>query len=67
MSIFVTIRGEEEELEFRDHGYEPDTNAHEIDWWFVSKELNESLTDAEQEWVDEYLHKLVSDPRYHDD
>jgi hypothetical protein len=45
----IILRGEEVEVEYRDHGYEPDTNAHEIDWWFADPNFNPGdLSDVEE-------------------
>lgn len=50
-SLFITFRGEADvEVEIdRDYGYEPDTNAHDIDWHFVDDKFREvALTEDEE-------------------
>jgi len=51
MLTSVTIRGQEFDVEYRDHGYEPDTNAHDIDWDFVDAEAPKDLTTEEEESI----------------
>jgi len=46
----VTIRGNEFDVEYHDHGWEPDTNAHDIDWHFVDDGPND-LTAEEEEAI----------------
>jgi len=49
-TISVNVRGQQFDVEItRDHGYEPDTNAHEVEWEFVDmgRALQSTLTDAE--------------------
>lgn len=50
----VDLRGQRVEVEFRDHGYEPDTNAHDIDWKIVDEiadDPNFELTEKEEESI----------------
>lgn len=48
----VTFRGKEVDVEYVDHGWEPDTNAHVIDWNFIDDELNQlEMTDEEEQSV----------------
>lgn len=47
-SIFIKFRGQEEEIMFRDYGYEPDTNAHEIDWYFTDKKIEPTEQEIEE-------------------
>jgi hypothetical protein len=58
---FVQFRGAPRLVEFVDHGYEPDTNAHEIEWWFTDKELNGLATDEEQAAIDWRLSEIVAE------
>lgn len=51
MRTSVTIRGQEFDVKFRDHGWESDTNAHNIDWEFVDADAPKDLTDEEQEEI----------------
>ena len=46
----VTLRGQEYDVTYIDFGYEPDTGAQEIDWWFVEPPDFE-LTDVEEQRV----------------
>jgi len=47
--MFIKFEGDEVEIVIdRDHGYEPDTNAHEIDWHFVKEHLNRIWLTEEQ-------------------
>lgn len=52
MTGWITIRGKEYQIEWRDHGYEPDTNAHTID--YDIKGLPFDLTPEEEDavWLD---------------
>ena len=50
----IKFRGEDVEVEYKDHGYESDTNAHVIDWEFVDYAGGE-LTEAEEQAVYEQL------------
>lgn len=58
--VWLEFRGDEVEIDYKDHGYEPDTNAHEIDWEFVSP-LPENLTDEEQDKILEKLYEISYD------
>lgn len=59
----ITFRGEEDvEIEYRDHGYEFDTGAHEIDWWFVGRQV-EDMTPAEEELIYAHLYRVANEPR----
>lgn len=46
----VDFRGESVDIRYRDYGYEPDTNAHDIDWEFV-EEPDPPATEAEEEAI----------------
>lgn len=61
-SRFIQFRGEEQEIMFRDYGYEPDTNAHEIDWHFTDNTIEP--TDAEIEEIEIMLRSR--EPDYED-
>jgi hypothetical protein len=66
-SIFVPFRGDHEEVIVdRDHGYESDTNAHEIDWNFTRPELEELATDDEREAIMQMLYALSADDWWDD-
>lgn len=61
----VTLRGEPRDVVVdRDHGYEPDTNAHEIEWHFEGLTPDEhdalALTDAEEDSI--YQQLAAADP-----
>lgn len=60
MITSVTVRGQKWDVEYIDHGYEPDTNAHDIDWDFVDKDAPKDLTIEEDEEV--YMQLVVIDP-----
>lgn len=47
MITSITVRGQEFDVEYTDHGWEPDTNAHEIDWDFVDTDAPKDLTAEE--------------------
>ncbi len=51
MRTSVTIRGQEFDVKFRDHGWEPGTNAHDIDWDFVDADAPKDLTAEEEEEI----------------
>lgn len=61
-SIFIQFRGREEEIMFRDYGYEPDTNAHEIEWYFTDKKIEP--TEQESEAI--YMMLASREPDYDD-
>lgn len=65
MLTSVTIRGQEFDVEYRDHGWEPDTNAHDIDWHFVDADAPKDLTAEEEEAV--YLQLAQIGPEHFDD
>lgn len=65
MITSVTIRGQEFDVEYRDHGYEPDTGAHEIDWHFTEADAPKDLTAEEEELV--YLQLVQIEPMYFED
>lgn len=65
MITSVTIRGQEWDVKYHDHGWEPDTNAHEIDWDFVDEDAPNDLTDEEHEAI--YLQLAQLDPPYFED
>jgi hypothetical protein len=68
-STHITFRGiEDVDVEFIDHGYEPDTNAHEIEWWFARpKEVGGDVTPEEEDAVLGHLYEIVCDPHYYDE
>lgn len=48
----VIFRGGSYQVEYKDFGYEPDTNAHVIEWSFVDKELQDfEMTDEEEQQI----------------
>lgn len=49
----VDFRGERVDIQYRDYGYEPDTNAHTVDWHFSDPVTgtDPEMTDAEAEAV----------------
>lgn len=52
MITSINFRGESRDVEYRDHGYEMDTGAHEIEWHFVDEEMKGvELTQEEMESV----------------
>ena len=51
MITSVTVRNQEWDVKYNDHGWEPDTNAHEIDWEFVDKDAPSDLTAEEDEAI----------------
>lgn len=67
-STCVTFRGEQVLVWFVDHGYESDTNAHEIEWWLAGPEFKDvELTDAEEEAIEAHVREIANDPHRHDD
>lgn len=52
LTTTITLRGQQYDVSYIDHGYEPDTNAHEIDWGFVESELNEEIAVTDEEDVE---------------
>ena len=55
--VSVTVRGQEYDVMIdKDGGYEPDTNAHDVDWHFCDADgLENTLTDDELESVYQQL------------
>ena len=60
---YVTFRGEEGvAVEYHDYGYEPDVDAHDIDWNFADENKNLlALTEEEEEQIYQHLLKLSYD------
>lgn len=68
--VGVNFRGEERDVEIdHDHGYEADTNVHEIEWHFVGLSPDEhnalNMTDAEEQAIYDKLAEVSRD--YGDD
>lgn len=55
MRTSVTLRGQDWDVEYRDHGWEPDTNVHEIDWDFTEPDAPRELSDEEEDSVYQQL------------
>jgi len=51
MLTSVTIRGQQFDVKYHDHGWEPDTNAHDIDWDFIDVDAPKDLTTEEEEEI----------------
>lgn len=50
MTTFITFRGVADvAVEYHDHGYEPDTNAREIAWWFTDDDMQGVEVTPEEE------------------
>lgn len=62
----VEVRGERYDVEFNDHGWEPDTNAHEIGWAFVDRDAPQDLTEEEEQSVYDQLAQIEPE-RFPDD
>ena len=59
--LSVTLRGEERYVRVvRDHGYEPDTNAHDVDWHFL-RPPDPPPTDEEEQSVYEQICAALDD------
>jgi hypothetical protein len=64
VSFFTKIRGIEIEVVIdRDYGYEPDTNAHCVDWHTVP-DLN--LEEDESNAIDQEVYKFLETAYNHD-
>lgn len=63
----VQFRGEPVEIVYFDHGYEYDTNAHDIDWEFVEPPVDLNVTAAEEMAVLDQLYELVNQPHHYQD
>ena len=60
--ISVTLRGRWFDVRFEDRGYESDTNAHMIDWYFDDGEDRKlELTDEEEQLVFNQLYEYCAD------
>lgn len=69
-TIAVNVRGHDFEVEIdRDYGYDYDTGSHDVDWHFVdmSRMMQSTLTDEEENAVMQCIYEVLSDPHYHDD
>jgi hypothetical protein len=55
-----TFRGQEVDIHYRDHGYEPDTNAHEIDWWFGPGFECDDVTEEEEQAIYDALYERAN-------
>lgn len=61
-NVSIKFRGEDVDIEIvADHGYEPDTGAHDLEWRFVGGHVDE-LTAAEEQAIMEQLYEAVSEP-----
>lgn len=60
-SATVDLRGERVDVQYRDSGYEEDTNAHEIDWNLVDVALENTLTDDERQSVEAQIRQISWD------
>lgn len=63
----VTLRGREWDVKYHDHGYEPDTNAHEIDWEFTEADAPKDISAEEEMVVLDQLYEIGPEPRLDDD
>lgn len=66
MTVFLSFRDGEIEIHYRDHGWEPDANAHEIDWHVVGDQPDPEITEAESEAILEALYEIANDPHNYD-
>jgi hypothetical protein len=67
-TAFITFRGEPDvAVEFKDHGYEPDTGSHEIEWWIVDDRFRGGATSDEEEEILERLFEICNDPHRYED
>lgn len=64
MTVPINHRGEEHDVHFTNYGYDPETNSHDIDWWFVK---DVPCTEQESELILDQLHQIVNDPHFYDD
>lgn len=62
----IQFRGESVDVKFTDHGYEPDTNAHGIDWEFVDLDVPDFSYEEEIAVLDQ-IYAIVNDPHYYDE
>jgi len=64
----ITFRGAEYEVRVRDHGYDPDTNSHDIEWWFDPVlPPGDPVTEEESEVIDQAIRERLADPHHYDD
>ncbi len=60
--VTVEIRGFQfEVLITKDHGYEPDVNAHEVEWKFDDVSPEGNLTPEEEDSVMQQIYKALED------
>lgn len=61
------FRGQERLVEYHDHGYDPDTNAQEIDWHFCDPDMKDvELTQDEEDAIYLHLCELSADDSDYD-
>jgi hypothetical protein len=63
-TAFIELRGEEYEVKYQDHGYEPDTNAHDITWEFTkfnNQHPPTDITDDEYGSIDNQIRQRSLD------
>ena len=64
----VQLRGKEIDVQIdRDYGYEPDTNAHDVDWHLVGLHAPTDLTEEEEQQVLDQIYSVICDPHYYDE
>lgn len=64
--VSVKFRGQDTDIEIdRDYGYEPDSNAHDIEWHFVGLSREEcdalNITDEEEQEIYEQLCQYLNE------
>lgn len=59
-TTYITFRDEADVvIEYHDYGYEPDVDAHDIDWNFADENKNLlALTNEEEEQIYQHLLRL---------
>lgn len=67
-SFFIKFRGEDHEVEYQDHGYESDTNAHDIDWNFAAEDMKDvTTTDEEDQDIYNQIYEKIWESRMCDE
>lgn len=58
MRTTVHLNGRDLDVEYHDHGYEPDTNTQDIDWRFTEPDAPTELTEADEQCVYDQLVRI---------
>jgi len=61
-TVEIVYRGADVAIHYEDGGYEPEVNAHSLDWWFEDESFDEGdVTDAEEKRILEAIEDDLRD------